>query len=80
MARKIVIAFDPTGEARAVQDDILASLDLGRMAMERASTVEWNETGQEWEVRFTDSQEVVYRHPSREQCIAWEVKQLQAAL
>jgi hypothetical protein len=50
--------------------------ELGGLEICRASTIEFNATTQQWEVRFSKSTEVVFRDPSRAKCIAWEVEEL----
>jgi hypothetical protein len=80
MKPEIVIAFDVDGTARAVQTDLFPLGAIGRQTQRRASTVEWNEGAQVWEVRWQGSPAVAYSNPSRAECVAWEVRQLQAAL
>jgi len=47
------------------------------MEIRRASTVEFNAHSQQWEVRFTEQpDQVVFTHPSRGECIKWEVSEL----
>jgi hypothetical protein len=61
------------GDIVTLYDDLLHKLNLGSMTMRRASHVEFNPTLQEWEVSLAEkSGEVVYRHPSRSVCLAWE--------
>jgi hypothetical protein len=73
----IVIQFAPDGTGSAVYTDALPLSDIGQLRMQRASTVEFNEASQEWEVRLASAPEVVaYTGPSREGCIAWEVAKL----
>jgi hypothetical protein len=49
---------------------------LGRQHMERASTIEFNETTQQWEVRlpprFGPLVYVLFTNASRERCLDWE--------
>lgn len=77
---QLVLSFEPDGSVRAVHTDAFPLESLGPMAVRRASTVEFNEAMQEWEVRWPDSPTVVFRNASRSACIAWEVDHLNARL
>lgn len=47
------------------------------MEIRRASEVEFNAETQKWEVRFIDNpDQVAFTHPSRGECIKWEVAEL----
>jgi hypothetical protein len=77
---KIVVL--PNGDLRTVasraEEMRLDLRQLGRVENRRASTVEWNETSQLWEVRWAGAPgAVVYSHPRRAACLAWEVRQLE---
>lgn len=54
--------------------DAIPLAAIGQMKVERASTIEWNETNQVWEVFFRVKSDVQFSHPSREACIAWEIE------
>lgn len=77
---EIVISFNADGTAEALHTDEFPLAALGRLSMERASTVEFNEVSQWWEVRLValpgDDVKflgpVVYSNPSRANCIQWE--------
>lgn len=69
----IVLSILPDGSAHAVHTEAFPLETLGPMTVRRASTVEFNETAQRWEVRWPDSPAVVYSDTSRAACIAWEV-------
>lgn len=43
-----VVEFLPDGSAVCLYTDALPLADLGRLTMERASNVEWDETDQVW--------------------------------
>ena len=69
------ITFATDGTARTLWTDDLPLHDLGTLTVERASTIEFNLTKQEWEVRLVRKKKpspVMFSHPSRAECIAWE--------
>lgn len=68
------IRFDPDGTAVCLWTEALPLAELGTLLVTRASNVEFNHTKQVWEVIF-DSK-VAFSHPSRAECIAWEVATL----
>lgn len=70
------LRIHPDGTATALWSDLLPSLGLGRMTVKRASTIEFNERTQKWEVRFTGSRKVRFSHQKRSACIAWEHEEL----
>jgi hypothetical protein len=52
-----------------------ASGEIGRLHPVRASTVEFNDEKQVWEVRLESNPDAVaFSDPSRAACIAWEVQ------
>jgi hypothetical protein len=66
-----VIEFSDDGTAETLHTDGLPLGELGTLAMERASSIEWNEHFQFWEVHIGDK--VPFGDPSRAVCLAWEV-------
>lgn len=68
-----VITFAPDGTARCLWTEAVPLQELGRLAIERASSVEFNAKNQTWEVRLASAPEAVaFSHPSRAACLAWE--------
>lgn len=76
----MILRIDPDGTIRAVHTDRFPMSSLGTMQMERASTVEFNEVEQTWEVRWSGEGAVVFAHPVRSECIRWEIEQLERTL
>jgi hypothetical protein len=69
----MTLTITDQGDIVTLYDDALHKLNLGRLTMQRASHVEFNPLLQEWEVSLADhTGEVVFRHPSRVTCLAWE--------
>ena len=67
------IIFTPDGTLHCLWTEAVPLAQLGRLDVRRASTVEFNETKQHWEVRMASSPETVaFSHPSRAVCLDWE--------
>jgi len=77
----ICIQFGTDGTGYAVYTEALPLAELGQLSMRRASSVEYNETKQKWEVRLTSNpDQVAYSHESRSECIRWEIETLNRQL
>jgi hypothetical protein len=75
------ITFAPDGTARCLWMETVPLQELGRLAIERASTVEFNLATQVWEVRLASTPgAVAFAHLSRETCLEWERRTLNALL
>jgi hypothetical protein len=69
----MTLTITTEGDIVTLYDDRLHKLNLGRMSMRRASHVEFNAASQEWEVSLPDhTGEVLFTHPDRATCLAWE--------
>ena len=67
------ILFTPEGTANCLWTEAVPLTELGRLDIQRASTVEFNPTTQQWEVRLaSDPGVVAFSHQSRQVCLAWE--------
>ena len=77
----ICLQFGTDGTGHAVYTEALPLAQLGQLSMRRASVVEYNEATQQWEVFLASNPEqVAYSHPSRSECIRWEVETLNRQL
>lgn len=75
------ITFAPDGTIHCLWTEAVPLQELGRLAMQRASTVEFNHSTQVWEVRLGSAPDAVaFAHPSRETCLNWERRTLNALL
>lgn len=74
------IRIEPSGTVRAVYSDKLPLASLGTMVVTRASNVEFNAAAQQWEVRWAGEEALAFTHPSRDECIRWEVAELNERL
>ena len=68
----MTIDFRPNGTAVCLYGEAITLQSLGKMAIRRASNVEFNEQAQKWEVRKSGKQSPLFRHESRGRCIQWE--------
>lgn len=69
-----VIEIDSQGNIKTLYTDEVDLYELGLVhSVRRASNVEFNQADQMWEVINISSNEIVYRHKSREQAIDWEI-------
>ena len=63
------ISFNRDGTAWCLWTEAVPLHQLGRLEIQRASTVEFNSATQEWGVRLASNPDaVVFSHPSRETC------------
>lgn len=80
------IDFLDDGTFQAVHTELLGPsflFDLGKAEIARASLVEFNPATQKWEVKWIQdlpTDPVRFAHPSREECIKWEVGVLSRSL
>jgi len=65
------ITFEADGTGRCLYTEIVELQQIGTLSMERATTIEFNDSTQEWEVRET-SGALLFHHPSRSACAVWE--------
>jgi hypothetical protein len=76
-----IMIFGTGGTACCLWTEAVPLQELGRLDVQRASTVEFNSTTQVWEVRLASAPEAVaYAHPSRETCLEWERSHVNALL
>jgi hypothetical protein len=77
----LVITFATDGTARCLWTEVVPLHELGVLDVHRASTIEFEPSRQCWTVRFASRLAVVvFSHPSRETCLEWERKELDALL
>jgi hypothetical protein len=67
----IHISIAPDGTARCLWTEVLPLRELGRLDIQRAFAVEFDDQAQAWRV-FDAADECLYCSPSRETCLAWE--------
>jgi hypothetical protein len=69
-----VITFDAAGNGRCLFTEAIDLSTLGVLEIVRASTIEFNNIAQLWEVRNPEGA-LVFSHPSRQACLDWEHQQ-----
>ncbi len=87
-----ILEFAPDGTGQCLHTDAIPLQELGRLTVLRASTVEFNEEIQQWEVRHArrriqlsvfppvTRKVVLARNPSRQWCLDWEAAHFQELL
>lgn len=71
MTPEVVLKFNPDGTAEGLHTESISLHTLGRLSIRRASTIEFDDAGQEWVVRSPSGTEL-FRHPIRQRCLEWE--------
>jgi hypothetical protein len=66
-----VITFDPAGNGRCLFTEAIDLSTLGALEIVRASTIEFNNAPQVWEVKSAEGV-LLFSHPSRQACLNWE--------
>jgi hypothetical protein len=69
------ITIAPDGTARCVWTETVPLHELGRLKIQRACSVEFDNEAQAWRV-FDGEGDCLYCSPSRETCLAWERKHM----
>jgi len=67
----MTLTIQPNGDIGCFYTEALDLRELGRLTVQRATTIEFNHDQQQWEVRNTFGQ-LLHQHPSRAACLAWE--------
>jgi hypothetical protein len=74
-----IITFAPDGTARCLWNEAAPLHELGRLDVQRASTIEFEALTQLWGVRLTSNPDgIAFSHPSRAACLEWERNALSA--
>ena len=68
---EVTITIAPDGTARCLWTETVPLHELGRLAIHRACSVEFDNQTQAWRV-FDGMGDCLYCSPSRETCLAWE--------
>ena len=66
-----VIKFDPAGNGHCLFTEVIDLSTLGALEVVRASSIEFNNTIQLWEVKSVDGG-LLFSHISRQTCLDWE--------
>ena len=68
-----VLTFEPNGVVSCLHTDAIPLQAIGTLQVERATTIEFNPTTQQWEVKDGDGA-ILFTNPSRSCCLAWEIE------
>jgi hypothetical protein len=68
----MTISFHADGSATALWREHIDLAQLGRLEMSRATTIDFNQAEQVWQVRTPDGRTVLFSSTSRNACLAWE--------
>ena len=66
-----VLKFDSAGNGHCLFTEAIDLSSLGALDIVRASSIEFNNTAQQWEVRNAAGA-LLFSHPSRQACLDWE--------
>lgn len=69
-----VLTFWPDGTVTGLYTELVPLDQIGQLEISRATTVEFNNAEQVWEIR-NNKGDVIHRHTSRAVCLAWEHQQ-----
>ena len=72
----IVLRIDTSARVHCFYTEAIDLAQLGCLEVHRASTVEFNDNNQQWEVR-NPAGLFLYSHHSRSTCLAWEQEHLE---
>lgn len=72
---------ESSGDIECLWTDELPLEALGSLKVRRASSIEFNEQMQQWEVRLAENPNVVvFTHPLRMVCVNWEIETINRQL
>jgi hypothetical protein len=66
-----VLKFDPAGNGHGLYTEAIDLSSLGALEIVRASSIEFNNAAQQWEVKSAEGK-LMFSHPSRQACLDWE--------
>ncbi len=66
-----VLKFDPTGYGHCLYTEAIDLSVLGALEIVRASSIEFNNATQHWEVKSPEGM-LLFSDPSRQACLDWE--------
>ncbi|NBR88192.1 MAG: hypothetical protein EBS84_19365 [Proteobacteria bacterium] len=68
-----VLTFDVNGIGHCLHTDAIPLQSLGTLEVHRATTIEFNASTQQWEVKDAEGL-TLHSNPSRSCCLAWEIE------
>ena len=79
MAPEMTLTFTPDGRGHCLYGEAIDLQALGPLTCRRASQVEFDDAGQQWQVLTADRATVRFSSPSRQRCLDWERDNLNPA-
>jgi hypothetical protein len=70
----IALTFEINGAGSCLYTELIDLHSLGQLEVSRATTIEFNNAKQVWEVKDSTG-EILFQNPSRSICLAWEHQQ-----
>lgn len=74
---KTTLRFDPAGQVDCLYTEAINLRALGKLEITRATDIHFDGANQQWQVHDAESDAVLFAHPSRSECLAWENVNLQ---
>ena len=71
------LRFTPNGQVTGFYTEAIDLHALGRLSVVRATDIRFNDSTQQWEVRRAGAETVLFSHPSRHECVRWELENLE---
>ena len=66
-----VLKFDLQGQGHCLYTELIDLSSLGALEIARASSIEFNNQAQQWEVKSPEGV-LLFSHASRHACLSWE--------
>ena len=68
-----ILTFTQDGVGHCLHTDAIPLQSIGTLAVQRASTIEFNASSQQWEVKDAEGV-ILHSNPSRSRCLEWELE------
>jgi hypothetical protein len=78
-----ILSVASDGNAQCIYNEVIDLAEIGSLVIKRASTIEFNDGSQLWEVRWADMKPTdppAFTSPFRSECLYWEVETLNGRL
>ena len=74
---KSTLRFNPDGQVDCLYTEAIDLRELGKLEISRATDIRFNDATQQWDVHTADTDQVLFSHASRSECLNWENQNLQ---
>jgi hypothetical protein len=74
---KSILRFNPGGQIDCLYTEAIDLRALGKLEISRATDIRFNDATQQWDVHAANTDQVLFSHASRSECLAWENHNLQ---